>query len=144
MIMNSLARKYSEMEEGIKDQLQDLISAIDGYISQNELWDDIHVDVWNSPTWKVEDSDTFEIYHHTLGVRYDMALTDPYDDICDQSIDLYIPDEWDTMTTAAIVESIINESKIKFDREYESAMKDAERMAKELGMILVEDQSDEK
>ena len=137
MNINELASHISEKRNELLTQLSEWIHKVDNHLAENYSYDDVHCDVWNTPTWNI-DGEECTWYFTNDGVSYTFNYTDAYDEICDAYVDLYIYDKWLDMEIADVCSDIVYLSKRQYEKERMEDIKEIQRKAQELNLKVVE------
>ena len=118
MNINELASHISEKRNEMLTQLSEWIYKVDNHLTEHYSHDDIHCDVWNTPTWNLD------------GVSYTFNYRDAYDEICDTYIDLYIYDKWLDMSIEDVCNDIVRMSDEMYEQDRQQELAELKRQIK--------------
>ena len=135
MNINELASHISEKRNELLTQLSEWIYQVDSHLTEHYSYDDVHCDVWNTPSWNL-DGEECTWYFTNDGVSYTFNYKDAYDEICDTYVDLYIYDKWLNMEIADVCSDIVYLSKRQYEKERMEDIKEIQRKAQELNLRL--------
>ena len=129
MNINELASHISEKRNEMLTQLSEWIYKVDNHLTEQYSHDDIHCDVWNTPTWNL-DGEECTWYFTNDGVSYTFNYRDAYDEICDTYIDLYIYDKWLDMSIEDVCKDIVRMSDEMYEQDRQQELAELKRQIK--------------